>query len=260
MDDMKKKPLILITNDDGYQAPGIRTLINIAKPLGRVVVVAPEKAHSGMGHAVTLENPVRLRNIEETTDYTEYACSGTPVDCVKIAINNLLAENPDLIISGINHGANSSVNIIYSGTMAAAVEGALAGINSIGFSLLDFSYKADFEPSKYYIDIILRKMLGSGYEDGLCLNVNIPAVSSAEIKGIKVCRQSKGHWIEEFNEREDPHKRKYYWLTGTFHKGEENADTDLWALENNYVTIVPVTLDLTNHEHIPLLKNLETHV
>ncbi len=257
---MNKRALVLVTNDDGINAPGIRTLINIVKDLARVVVVAPEISHSGMGHAVTLTQPIRLRKILETENITEYACTGTPVDCVKLAINNLLDEKPTLIVSGINHGANSSVNIIYSGTMAAAIEGALADITSIGFSLLDFSYNADFEAGTPYIKKIIQDVLSSNYEKGCCLNVNIPSVAASEIKGIKVCRQSKGQWIEEFKERTDPHNHKYYWLTGTFHKKEESKDTDLWALDNNYISVVPVTLDYTKHEQLHTLKNLENHV
>jgi len=257
---MNKKPLVLVTNDDGINAPGLRTLINIVKELARVVVVAPENSHSGMGHAVTLTQPIRLRKILETESITEYACTGTPVDCVKLAINNLLDEKPALIVSGINHGANSSVNIIYSGTMAAAIEGALADINAIGFSLLDFSYKADFSPGVPYIKSIIQNMLSAEYNHGCCLNVNIPSVPASDIKGIKVCRQSKGQWIEEFVQRTDPHNHEYYWLTGTFHKKEDSPDTDLWALDNNYISIVPVTLDYTNHEQLHLFKNLETNV
>jgi len=256
---MKKAPLILVTNDDGYDAPGIRTLIEIVKPLGRVVVVAPEKPHSGMGHAVTLSTPIRLRNIEESPNYTEYICTGTPVDCVKLAINNVLKIKPDLILSGINHGANSSVNIIYSGTMAAAIEGALANITSIGFSLLDFSFNADFSQAAVFIKKIVAKVLEGNYEKGSCLNVNIPAIPKHQIKGIKVCRQANGQWIEEFDEREDPHKRKYFWLTGNFHKKEDCPQTDMWALENNYISIVPITLDYTKHEQLKDFKNLENH-
>ena len=257
---MNKRPLILVTNDDGVNAPGIRTLISIVKPLGDVVVVAPEQSYSGMGHAVTLTTPIRLRKISESKEYSEYACSGTPVDCVKLALHNLLTQKPDLIVSGINHGANSSVNIIYSGTMAAAIEGALGSITSIGFSLLDFSYNADFEAGKDFIKDIIKDVLSSNYEKGSCLNVNIPAVKQSEIKGIKVCRQAKGNWIEAFFEREDPQNRKYYWLSGSFKNQENCIETDMWALENNYISIVPVTLDFTRHEQIAVFKKLEKDV
>lgn len=256
---MTERPLILVTNDDGYDAPGIRTLIEIVKPLGRVVVIAPEKTQSGMGHAVTLTMPIRLRSIIETELYSEYVCTGTPVDCVKLAVNNLLERKPDLIVSGINHGANSSVNIIYSGTMAAAIEGALAGITSVGFSLLDFSRNADFIPSVSFIKPIVEQLLTEKYPKGCCLNVNIPAVPLADIKGVKVCRQAKGHWVEEFDERQDPHSHKYYWLTGDFHLQEDMPDTDMWALVNNYISVVPVSLDYTHHEQLQDFKTLETH-
>ena len=256
---MNTRPIILITNDDGINAPGIRTLIEIVKPLGDVMIVAPEQSYSGMGHAVTLTTPIRLRNITKSKEYSEYACSGTPVDCVKLALNNLMPQRPDLIVSGINHGANSSVNIIYSGTMAAAIEGALGGVTSVGFSLLDFSYDADFDAGKVYIGKIISDILSSGFEKGSCFNVNIPAVRPEEIKGIKVCRQAKGNWVEAFDERTDPHNSKYYWLSGTFNHQEKCLDTDLWALENNYISIVPVTLDFTKHEQIAAIKNLECH-
>jgi len=256
---MNKVPLIFVTNDDGFDAPGIKILTEIVKPLGDVVVVAPDRAHSGMGHAVTLTEPIRLKIIFESEHYSEYAFSGTPVDCVKLALNNLLPRTPDLVVSGINHGANSSVNVIYSGTMAAAIEGALGGVTSIGFSLLDYAYHADFCQAKDYIRKIITDVLASDAEKGSCLNVNIPAVPMADIKGIKVCRQAKGHWTEKFDERLDPHNRKYYWLTGTFHHHEISPDTDLWALENNYISIVPITLDYTRHEHIAFFKKLETH-
>lgn len=257
---MNKIPLILVTNDDGVDAPGLRTLIDIVKPLGNVVVLAPEKSHSGMGHAVTLTEPIRLKKIVVSPQYAEYACTGTPVDCVKLAVNNLMPVKPDLIVTGINHGANSSVNVIYSGTMGAAIEGALGGITSIGFSLLDFSYNADFNPAKDFIKKIISDVLYFNIEKASCLNVNIPAIQISDIKGIKVCRQAKGNWIEKFDEREDPHNRKYFWLTGTFNHQEKSADTDLWALENNYISIVPITLDFTNHNHISLFKKLEINV
>jgi 5'-nucleotidase len=257
---MNTRPLILITNDDGINAPGIRTLINIVKLLGDVIVVAPEQSYSGMGHAVTLTTPIRLRKITESKEYSEYASSGTPVDCVKLALNNILQKEPDLVVSGINHGANSSVNIIYSGTMAAAIEGSLGGITSIGFSLVDFSYNADFDSGIEFIRKIIIDVLSSNYEKGSCLNVNIPAVKHSEIKGIKVCRQSKGNWVEAFDDREDPQNRKYYWLSGSFKNQENCTETDLWALENNYISIVPITLDYTRHEQIAAIKNLEYNV
>ena len=257
---MNNLPLILVSNDDGVNALGIRALIDIVKLLGDVVVVAPEQSYSGMGHAVTLTTPIRLRRIVESKAYSEYACSGTPVDCVKMAINKLLPRKPDLVVSGINHGANSSVNIIYSGTMAAAIEGALGGITSIGFSLLDYACDADFASSKDYIKKIITDVLASDIEMGSCLNVNIPAVPRDEIKGIKICRQSKGNWVESFDERVDPHKQKYFWLSGTFFNHENVTDTDLWALENNYISIVPITLDYTKHAQIGVIKFLENNV
>ena len=209
------RPLILVTNDDGISAPGIRSLIRIMNDFGDVFVVAPDAPQSGMGHAITIEEAIRCDKI---TTYKgpqiEYSCSGTPVDCVKLAVNQLLSRKPDLCVSGINHGSNSSINVIYSGTMSAAVEGALEGIPSIGFSLLDSSYNADFNEAEEYIRRITSSVLSDRIDPGVCLNVNIPKVIKGKsIKGIKVGRQADANWEEEFEERKDPKGRTYYWLT-----------------------------------------------
>lgn len=247
----KTKPLILVTNDDGITAPGIAALVEVMKTLGDVVIVAPDKAQSGMGHAITINSTLR---IQKSTIYgvkEEYSCTGTPVDCVKVAVNKILPRKPDLCVSGINHGANMSINVIYSGTMSAAVEGAIESIPSIGFSLLDYSIEADFTASKKIVKTIAQKVLKSGLPKDVCLNVNIPKLNYDLIKGIKVCRQARANWIEEFDERVDPSGRPYFWLTGKFDNYDAGKkDTDVWALENNYVSVVPTQFDMTAHTAI----------
>ncbi len=247
-----KKPLILITNDDGIHAPGIRFLIEIMNSFGDVIVVAPDAPQSGMGHAITINDTLYCEpiTIEKDAPQKEFTCSGTPADCVKIAVNEILKRKPDLCVSGINHGSNSSINVIYSGTMSAAVEAGTQGIPSIGFSLLDYSLEADFKPSKKYIETIVTECLQNGLPKGVVLNVNIPKLIEEEIKGIKICRQAKGHWSEEFDKRTNPLGRDYYWLTGKFINEDEGTDTDEWALENGYVSVVPVQFDLTAHHAI----------
>jgi 5'-nucleotidase len=227
------------------------------KALGDVVVVAPDKPQSGMGHAITINSTLRLHEVKQD-GLTEYACSGTPVDCVKIAIDKIIVDRkPDLLVSGINHGANSSINVIYSGTMSAAVEGAIEGIPSIGFSLCNYSIEADFSAAAHFAGIIAKNVLEHGLPDGVCLNVNIPDVPLDIIKGVKVCRQAKALWQEEFDERKDPYGRKYYWLTGKFVDLDGGEDTDVFALENNYVSVVPTQFDLTAHNAISEMKKWE---
>lgn len=247
-------PNILITNDDGINAPGLRKLIETMRPLGNVIVVAPDQPMSGSGHAITVRHPLRLHLIKDEEGYKEYGCTGTPVDCVKLGEQVVLRKKPDLMVSGINHGSNASVNIVYSGTMAAVLESAISGIPSIGFSLLDYSHHADFSSCGPIASKIARTVLANGLPDGVCLNVNIPAVNGHEISGIKICRQGRSKWVEEFDTRTDPHHRDYYWLTGYFEKLEENEDTDQWALENNFVSIVPVHFDLTAHYALDTIK------
>jgi 5'-nucleotidase len=253
-----KKPLILVVNDDGINAPGIRKLISIMNDYGEVVVVAPDGPQSGKGHAITIESSIRCdKVIIDDGPQVEYSCSGTPVDCVKLAVNKLITRKPNLCVSGINHGSNSSINVIYSGTMSAAVEGALEGIPSIGFSLLDYSHEADFSEGEKYIREITQSVLNNGLPDGVCLNINIPkSVDEKEIKGLKVCRQAKANWVEEFDEREDPKGRKYYWLTGKFVNYDKGDDTDERALENHYISVVPVQYDVTAHHAISKLNNI----
>lgn len=253
-----KKPLILVTNDDGITAPGVRALIGIMKEIGNVVVVAPDSPQSGMGHAITVNNTLFLEKVTiEPHDVEEYACSGTPVDCVKIAIDQIIKGKPDICVSGINHGSNSATNVIYSGTMSAAVEAGMSGIPAIGFSLGDFSWNADFEPIKKFVKQITEQTLQNGLPEGVVLNVNFPKLSEEEIKGVKICRQANATWVEKFDERTNPHGKKYYWLTGTFVNHDKGADTDEWALANGYVSIVPVQFDLTAYHAMQQLNTWE---
>jgi len=253
-----KRPLILVTNDDGVSAPGIRNLIRIMNDFGNVVVVAPDGPQSGMGHAITIDSTLRCdRIIIDKGPQKEYACSGTPVDCVKLAVNQLLEIKPDLCVSGINHGSNSSINVIYSGTMSAAVEGALEGISSIGFSLLDYAQDADFSEAEIYIRKVTKLVLDKGMDNGVCLNVNIPKIKENQaIKGFKICRQANANWEEQFEKRVDPKGRTYYWLTGKFVNYDKGIDTDEWALANRYVSIVPVQFDITAYPSISSLNEI----
>lgn len=249
------KPLILITNDDGIVAPGIRVLIAVMKEIGDVIVVAPDSPQSAMGHAITINNTLKIERVHIDNEIEqEYSCSGTPVDCVKIAVNELLQRKPDLCVSGINHGSNSSINVIYSGTMSAAVEAGIEGIPAIGFSLLDYSWEADFEPIKKHLKQIALEVLQKGLPDGVVLNVNFPKLAQDAIKGIKICRQAKAMWQEEFDKRTNPQGKEYYWLTGKFVNQDKGTDTDEWALENGYISIVPVQFDLTAHHAIQSLN------
>ncbi len=247
-------PLILVTNDDGVTAPGIAALVESMKSLGQVIVVAPDSPQSGMGHAITMNHPLRLEKVHIFEGVDAYQCSGTPADCVKLAVDKVMHRRPDLLVSGINHGSNSSINVIYSGTMSAAMEGAIEGIKSIGFSLNDYNFDANFEASSHYAKLISKLTLEKGLPSGTLLNVNIPNLRPSEIKGLKVCRQARAKWIEEFDERIDPHKRKYYWLTGKFVNNDHGEDTDEWALANGFVSVVPTQYDLTAHHAIATLN------
>lgn len=256
---MSVKKLILVCNDDGITAPGIRNLVAVAKEFGDVIVVAPDKPQSAMGHAITINSTIRVHPVKVDGEI-EYACSGTPVDCVKLAVNKILHRKPDLLVSGINHGSNASINVIYSGTMSAAMEGALEQIPSIGFSLLDHSIDADFSASRDVVRKIIAQALEHRIPEGICLNVNIPNVATDLIRGIKVCRQATANWEEEFDERKDPSGKPYYWMTGVFRNYDEGKDTDIWALENNYVSVVPCQFDITAHASLDHFKSWELNV
>ncbi len=243
----KKRPVILITNDDDITSPGIRALVDAVKDFGRVVVVAPDKPQSGMGHAITIGSPLRMRKMDLFGEIESWQTSGTPVDCVKLAVDKILHAKPDICLSGINHGANHSINVIYSGTMSAAMEASIEGIPSIGFSMMDYSYDADLSAAKQIVATIVKGVMSKKSDKHLLLNVNIPAGTMDKIKGIKICKQAYAKYEEEFAEREDPHKKKYYWLTGEFKNFDKSKDTDVWALKHNYVSVVPVQFDLTNY-------------
>ena len=252
---MSKRPLILVTNDDGITAPGIRTLISVMNTIGDVVVVAPDSPQSGMGHAITVNSTLYLEKVDIDGKQTEYSCSGTPADCVKLAVREILERRPDICVSGINHGSNSSINVIYSGTMSAALEAGIEGIPAIGFSLLDYNWNANFEHCKSFIETITRSALKHGIPNGVVLNVNLPKLEEKDIKGIKICRQARANWVEEFDKRTSPMGRDYYWLAGKFVNLDNGEDTDEWALEHGYVSVVPVHFDMTAHHAI---QNLNT--
>lgn len=256
-----KKPLILVTNDDGIFAGGIRNLIEIAQELGEVVVMAPDAPQSATGHAITIREPLRFQQAHEFPDIEAYKCSGTPVDCVKLARGvPLKGRTIDLCVSGINHGSNASTNILYSGTMSAAMEASMEGIDAIGFSLLDFSEDADFSQSRHHVKAIMEYVLENGIPNGKLLNVNIPKLPTAELKGIKICRQADAKWEEVFEEKKDPMGQSYYWLTGKFANFDERPDIDIKALQDGYISVVPAMHDLTNQAAIEPLKPMENIV
>ncbi|MCV6628621.1 MAG: 5'/3'-nucleotidase SurE [Flavobacteriaceae bacterium] len=244
-----KRPLILVTNDDGITAPGLQELIAIMKELGDVVVVAPDSPQSGMGHAITINSILHVHEVK-MEGVKAYSTSGTPADCVKLAVNEILDRRPDLCVSGINHGSNASINIIYSGTMSAAMEAGIEDIPAIGFSLCDYSWDADFVASRNYVRQITSEAIKNGIPKGVVLNVNIPNVKEEEIEGIRVCRQAKANWKETFDKRTNPLGQEYYWLTGNFTLMDQGEDTDEWALANNFVSVVPAQYDLTAHHSI----------
>lgn len=248
------RPLIFITNDDSLIAKGIASLIEAARPFGDIVVIAPDKPQSGMGHAITIHDPIRLFSSSVFEGIEAYSCSGTPVDCVKLGIYEILHRKPDLILSGINHGANTSTNVLYSGTMSAAVEGAMEHIPSIGFSLDSFDRQADFSAAIKVVQTIVPNVLKNGLPQGVCLNVNIPDVTVPRLKGIKICRQAYAFWEDRFDKRVDPFGNTYYWLTGSFDPQEWKEDTDLHALSEGWASVVPTQFDLTAHSAIHTLN------
>ncbi len=253
MTNNSKKPLILITNDDGADARGIDVLTRLMMQIGDVVVVAPDGARSGQSSALTVTQPIRFTKLEEKEGLIRYSCTGTPTDCVKLALNEIVKQTPDLVVAGINHGSNAAINVIYSGTMGAVLEGCENGIISIGFSINNHSLDADFTNFEPFILEITRKTLQNGIPKGTCLNVNAPV---GEIAGIKITRQCEGHWTKEFKKCTDPHGRAYFWLTGYFKNHEPEAkDTDEWAISEGYISIVPTKIDMTAYELMEELKN-----
>ena len=251
----KEDRLILLTNDDGLYAGGLKTLLEVMEEFGKVVLISTAESMSGMSQAITIKTPLRVKLLEENEKHIIYTCNGTPADGVKIAINQLLDRTPDWVVSGINHGSNSSASVLYSGTMAAAIEGCLNGITSVGFSLNNYSPAADFSACKKYIRIVMQTLEQEPLPQGICLNVNFPKAEADQIRGIKICRHAKGSWKEEFEKRKDPMGKTYYWLTGIYVNQEPDAiDTDEWALANNYVSVAPVSVDMTAYEYLDTLK------
>lgn len=250
------RPLILVTNDDGITSKGILTLVNVMKQIGDVLVVAPDSPQSGMGHAITVGETLRLEENFIFESVRAFECSGTPADCVKMARHFVLKDQrqPDIVVSGINHGSNTSISVLYSGTMSAAIEAAIEGTPAIGFSLCDYSYTADFSHTERYIQRITEQVLSKGLPKGVALNVNFPPRREAPLKGVRVCRQANAKWVEDFDMRLDPHGRRYFWMLGNFVNFDKGDDNDEWAIANNYVSVVPCQFDLTAHSAIPVLN------
>jgi len=252
---MKKKPLILVCNDDGIDSKGIRHLVEVMKELGEVVVVAPDSPQSAMGHAITIGNTLRLVQSDIFPGILAYKCSGTPADCIKLAKHHVLKDRkPDLVVSGINHGSNTSISILYSGTMSAAIEAAIEGMPAIGFSLCDYSSNADFTHALDYVRKVTEEALAKGVPKGVALNVNFPKKQNEPIKGIKICRQARAMWLEKFDQRVDPNGRDYFWMAGEFVNFDKGEDNDEWAIANNYISIVPCQFDMTAHYAITVLN------
>lgn len=251
------RPLILISNDDGYRAKGINEIAEVAARYGDVIVVAPDGPRSAQSSALTIEVPVHVKLIERDDDMIWYAVSGTPADCVKLALSQLLPRKPQLLISGINHGSNASINVIYSGTIGAAIEGALHGIPSIGFSLCNHSAEADFSYALPYFEDIIRKSLENAMPENVCLNVNAPC---GKIKGVKACRQASGMWANDFTKAFAPRQTDYYWLIGDFSYSDIPGDinADQCAIDSGYISIVPIKPDMTSYQSIDYCKMYET--
>ena len=241
-------PVILITNDDGITSPGIRALVEAAKGLGKVIVVAPDSPQSGMGHAITIGQPLRLNKVDIFDGVESWQCSGTPADCVKLARDKILHAKPDICLSGINHGANHSINVIYSGTMSAAMEAAIEGVPSIGFSSLDYSFDADFTLAAEVAHGLTKRMLSQSMPDHTLLNVNIPVVAKSDFKGLKLCRQAYARWDEQFDHRIDPRGKDYYWMVGKFINMDKGEGTDVEALKAGYASVVPIKIDFTDYK------------
>ena len=251
----KKRPYILVTNDDGITAKGLRLLIESAKKFGDVLVVAPDSHQSAKSHSITQASPIRYDKVEEFNGHLEYSCSGTPVDCVKLALHTISDRKPELILSGINHGANTSVSVLYSGTMGAAIEGSLHDIKSIGFSVDNHSSSADFSDVMPWIEKIIAEVIEKGLPEGVSLNVNFPDVTKVEVKGIKTLRGADGVWGERFVKANDPHKRNFVWITGDlYNKDEGKEDTDIYQLKQGYATVVPIKVDFNYYDFIPELS------
>lgn len=256
----KNDRLIFVSNDDGYQARGFAATIEVARQYGRVIAVAPLTPQSGRSQAVTMNEPLFLELQHEEEGLQIYSFSGTPVDCVKVAFDHLLGDQKvDLVLSGINHGSNAGINVLYSGTMGAAIEGSFYHCPAIGLSLTDHSPDADFTAAKHYAHKIIKAVLENPIEQGstMCLNVNVPDIDLGQIKGIRACRQCRGIWREEFYPHLNPQGKRYFWLSGAFDNYEPDCEqTDEWALANGYVAVVPVQIDMTAYDRLPYLERI----
>jgi 5'-nucleotidase len=251
----EKKPLILVVNDDGADSRGIRLLASAAQAFGRVVVVAPNSGKSGMSHAITFTSPLRLRRVHAEPDLEIYKTNGNPADAVKLAVRHLLREEQiALLVSGINHGANTSASVIYSGTVAGAVEGCLSGIPSIAFSVVNYNKECDFEAATMAAKQVIAAVLERGLPPHICLNVNIPNVAASEIKGYKITRQANNHWNEKIEMRTDMAGMPYFWVSGGMEEVDTGRDTDHWAVKHNYISVHPINTDWTNQEMMKELK------
>lgn len=254
---MDKKPNILVVNDDGFQAKGLKKLTDLMRQIGNVTVISTEQPMSVQSHSMTLRDPLRVNMLEKDVDYIKYVSSGRPVDCVKIGYQYFMTENPDIVVSGINHGSNASTNVVYSGTMAAVVEACMDGIKAVGFSLDCYDADAYFDHLDKYIIDFTKKILKDGLPQGVCLNINFPAFSNEKIKGVKVCHQANARWKEEYVRRVDPYGHDYFWLTGEFVESGPQADTDVAALKDNYISVVPIHYDWTAYNFIDHFKSWE---
>lgn len=248
------KPLIFVTNDDGIFSKGLKSLVEVVSTFGSVVIIAPDKPQSGMGHAITLHQPLRLSKVQVFDNQESYTCSGTPVDCVKLGIYEIMKRKPDLLVSGINHGENISTNVLYSGTMSAAVEGAMENIPSIGFSLCDFKSDADFDGAKMIVEKVVKMVFNNVFPQNICLNVNIPKIPLKEIKGVKIARQATAYWEDRFDKRYDQFNNPYYWLAGDFGNFDHGEDTDIYALSQGYASVVPTQFDMTSYSAMEMMK------
>ena len=255
MTNNNKKPLILVVNDDGIESKGIKMLSNAMREIGEVYVVAPDSNRSGASHAITLDKEIYINNLNNGLN--EYTCSGTPVDCVKLAINKILPRLPDLCVSGINHGANHSINILYSGTAHAAIEASIKGVPSIAFSHLSYSQSADLDQFKNVILNLSMNIIKNKLPIGVTLNVNIPDLPINKINGIRVSQQGDGKWVEDYKLKSSSKLLSYYWITGHFEDKKHEEGCDLWDAKNNYISIVPISTNFTNNSSINILKYLQ---
>ena len=251
-----ERPLILISNDDGYQAKGIRSLVDMVRPLGRILVCAPESPRSGNSCAFSVTTPLTLTLREQSEDVEIWSCNGTPIDCVKLALHELVPQRPDIVIGGINHGDNSSVNTHYSGTMGVVMEGCMKNIPSVAYSLCDYRDDADFEPMRPYVERFTAQVLAKGLPKGVCLNINFPVLEEEDYRGVRVCRMGLGSWQNEVSKYRHPRGYDYWWMVGHYHDDEPEAtDTDRWALDHGYVAITPTRMDVTAYEAMEFLDS-----